>query len=41
MYELPSRKDVSRCVITKEMVEKRSTADLLIHPSSILKPESA
>ena len=41
MYELPSRKDVSRCVITKEMVEKRSTADLLIHPSSIPKPESA
>jgi ATP-dependent Clp protease ATP-binding subunit ClpX len=41
MYELPSRKDVSRCVITKEMVEKRSTADLLIHPSSMLKSESA
>ncbi len=41
MYELPSRKDVSRCVITKEMVEKRSTADLLIHPSSMPKPESA
>lgn len=41
MYELPSRKDVSRCVITKEMAEKRSTADLLIHPSSILKSESA
>ena len=41
MYELPSRKDVSRCVITKEMVEKRSTADLLIHPSSLPKPESA
>ncbi|MEY2979440.1 MAG: ATP-dependent protease ATP-binding subunit ClpX [Prochlorotrichaceae cyanobacterium] len=41
MYELPSRKDVSRCVITKEMVEKRSSSDLLIHPSSIPKPESA
>jgi ATP-dependent Clp protease ATP-binding subunit ClpX len=41
MYELPSRKDLTRCVITKEMVEKRSTADLLLHPSSILKPESA
>ena len=41
MYELPSRKDVSRCVITKEMVEKRSSADLLIHPSSMPKPESA
>jgi ATP-dependent Clp protease ATP-binding subunit ClpX len=41
MYELPSRKDVTRCTITKEMVEKRSTAELLMHPSSLPKPESA
>jgi ATP-dependent Clp protease ATP-binding subunit ClpX len=41
MYELPSRKDVTRCLITKEMVEKRSTAELLVHPSSLPKPESA
>ncbi len=41
MYELPSRKDVQRCMITKEMVEKRSTADLLVHPSSLPTPESA
>jgi ATP-dependent Clp protease ATP-binding subunit ClpX len=41
MYELPSRKDVSRCAITREMVEKRSTAELLVHPSSLPKPESA
>ncbi|TVQ23423.1 MAG: ATP-dependent protease ATP-binding subunit ClpX [Leptolyngbya sp. DLM2.Bin15] len=41
MYELPSRKDVTRCVITREMVEKRSTAELLVHPSSLPKPESA
>ncbi|MBD1939999.1 ATP-dependent protease ATP-binding subunit ClpX [Microcoleus sp. FACHB-68] len=41
MYELPSRKDVSRCMITREMVEKRSTAELLVHPSSLPKPESA
>jgi ATP-dependent Clp protease ATP-binding subunit ClpX len=41
MYELPSRKDVRRCVITKEMVEKRSTAELLVHPTSFRKPESA
>lgn len=41
MYELPSRKDVTRCTITKEMVEKRSTAELIVHPSSIPKPESA
>jgi len=33
MYELPSRQDVRRCLITKEMVEKRSTAELLLHPS--------
>lgn len=41
MYELPSRKDVSRCTVTREMVEKRSTAELLIHPSSMPKPETA
>ena len=41
MYELPSRKDVARCTITKEMVEKRSTAELLVLPSSLPKPESA
>ncbi|MGB3532275.1 MAG: ATP-dependent protease ATP-binding subunit ClpX [Microcoleaceae cyanobacterium] len=41
MYELPSRKDVKCCQITKEMVEKRSTAELLVHPSSLPKPESA
>ncbi|HEY9697243.1 MAG TPA: ATP-dependent protease ATP-binding subunit ClpX [Trichocoleus sp.] len=41
MYELPSRKDVTRCAITPEMVEKRSTAELLVHPSSLPKPESA
>lgn len=41
MYELPSRKDLTRCSITREMVEQRSTAALLLHPSSIPKPESA
>jgi len=41
MYELPSRKDVQRCMITKEMVEKRSTAELLVHPSSLPTQESA
>jgi ATP-dependent Clp protease ATP-binding subunit ClpX len=41
MYELPSRKDLRRCLITKEMVEKRSTAELLVLPSTIRKPESA
>ena len=41
MYELPSRKDLRRCSITKEMVENRSTADLLVHPSSLPKQESA
>jgi len=41
MYDLPSRKDIRSCQITKEMVEKRSTAELLLHPSSLPKPESA
>ena len=41
MYELPSRKDVTRCTVTREMVEKRSTAELIVHPSSLPKPESA
>ncbi len=41
MYELPSRKDVKCCQVTQAMVEKRSTAELLVHPSSLPKPESA
>jgi len=41
MYELPSREDVKHCVLTREMVENRSTADLIVHPSSIPEPESA
>ena len=41
MYELPSREDVTTCKITREMVENRSTADLLVHPSSLPEPESA
>lgn len=41
MYELPSRKDVTRCEVTREMVEERSTAQLLLHPSSLPEPESA
>lgn len=41
MYELPSRQDVDSCLITKEIVEKRSTAELLLHPSSLPKSESA
>ena len=41
MYELPSRQDVHRCLITKEMVEKRSTSELLIHPASLPQPKSA
>ncbi|GFE68096.1 ATP-dependent protease ATP-binding subunit ClpX [Chroococcus sp. FPU101] len=41
MYELPSRKDLRQCTITEEMVKKRSTADILIHPSSIPTQETA
>ena len=35
MYELPSREDISRCLITKEMVEKYSTHELLLHPTCL------
>jgi ATP-dependent Clp protease ATP-binding subunit ClpX len=41
MYELPSRKDVTKCLITRDMVEKLSTAEILQHPTSMPKPESA
>jgi ATP-dependent Clp protease ATP-binding subunit ClpX len=41
MYELPSRKDITRCTITREMVEKRSSAELIVHPSWLLNSESA
>ena len=41
MYEVPSREDVTRCVITREMVEKKSTAELLILPTPLMTPESA
>ena len=41
MYDLPSRDDVNHCRITEEMVEQRSTAELLLHPSSLPTPESA
>lgn len=41
MYEVPSRSDITTCRITKEMVEESSTAHLIVHPSSLPKPESA
>ncbi|MEO0846686.1 MAG: ATP-dependent protease ATP-binding subunit ClpX [Cyanobacteria bacterium J06648_1] len=41
MYEIPSREDMLKCTITGEMVEKRSTAELILHPASYRKPESA
>ncbi|MEO0013143.1 MAG: ATP-dependent Clp protease regulatory subunit, partial [Cyanobacteriota bacterium] len=41
MYEIPSREDVYQCIITEQMVEKRSTAELIVHPASYRKPESA
>ncbi len=41
MYELPSRKDVTKCLITRDMVEKLSTAEILQHPASLPKSESA
>jgi ATP-dependent Clp protease ATP-binding subunit ClpX len=41
MYEVPSRKDIKRCTITAEMVERRSASELILHPHSINKPETA
>jgi len=41
MYELPSRNDVKNCVITREMVEKLSTAEIIFISSNISKSESA
>jgi len=41
MYEIPSREDLHKCTITQEMVENRSTAELIVHPASYPKPESA
>lgn len=41
MYEIPSRTDVKHCLITKEMVEKLSTAEIIFIPSNLPKPESA
>jgi len=41
MYEIPSRNDVKRCVITREMVEKLSTAEIIFISSNLPKSESA
>ncbi len=41
MYEAPSRRDLKHIRITAEMVERRSTHELIPHPSTLPKPESA
>jgi ATP-dependent Clp protease ATP-binding subunit ClpX len=41
MYEVPSRSDIKVCHITQELVEKRSTAELLQLPKAKLKGEIA
>ncbi|HEY9679671.1 MAG TPA: ATP-dependent protease ATP-binding subunit ClpX [Drouetiella sp.] len=41
MYEVPSRSDIKVCHITKELVEKKSTAELLQLPKTKLKGEIA
>ncbi|MBF2099402.1 MAG: ATP-dependent protease ATP-binding subunit ClpX [Gloeomargaritaceae cyanobacterium C42_A2020_066] len=41
MYELPSRKDVTQCRITRDMVEQRSCAAILLHPTSVPQSQSA
>jgi ATP-dependent Clp protease ATP-binding subunit ClpX len=34
MYDLPSRQDVKTFTITRELVEARSRAQVLTHPSA-------
>lgn len=41
MYEVPSRSDIKVCHITQELVQKRSTAELLQLPKAKLKGEIA
>ncbi|MEN9232284.1 MAG: ATP-dependent protease ATP-binding subunit ClpX [Thermostichus sp. DG02_5_bins_236] len=41
MYEIPSRRDIKQMRITADMVERRSTSELIPHPSTLPKPESA
>jgi len=41
MYEVPSRDDIKVCEITKDLVEKRSTAELLEMPKPKIKGEKA
>ncbi|MEN9205654.1 MAG: hypothetical protein Q6K70_07595, partial [Thermostichales cyanobacterium DRC_bins_46] len=41
MYEVPSRKDIKRCLITAEMVDQRNAGEILLHPTSLPKPETA
>ncbi len=41
MYESPSRSDINQFEVTRAMVEAKTAASLLIHPSSLPKPESA
>jgi ATP-dependent Clp protease ATP-binding subunit ClpX len=41
MYEFPSNKEIRHCTITRDMVEKYSTAKLLVHPTSFPRLESA
>jgi ATP-dependent Clp protease ATP-binding subunit ClpX len=41
MYEVPSRNDIKHCHITKDLIEKRSSAELLQLPTNKLKGEIA
>jgi ATP-dependent Clp protease ATP-binding subunit ClpX len=41
MYEVPSRNDVKHCLITREMVEKLSTSEIIFISSNMPKSESA
>jgi ATP-dependent Clp protease ATP-binding subunit ClpX len=41
MYELPSKPNINSYLITKEMIQKKSTAKLWLHPFSVTERKSA
>ena len=41
MYEIPSREDVKKCVLTKETIERKSKPKLLLESGNELKDQEA
>ena len=40
MYELPSRDDVEKCIITKDTIEEKSQPKLVLTNGEIAEPEA-